>query len=238
MAVQVRCIVYRVVVFWHECVVLSTHMRTVIYEEPSAHVEPSNLDKILAAATVMFADHGTEGTTFRGVGDAAGVSIGGVQHHFKTKKDLLDATNQHVLKQISAILEVPDTHDLDMLTEAGNKLVNIFVEQPHLMNFISRSLVERGQVGRVMFKWFYELADAQGDWFAERGMLPEGIDRVWAALNPVILRVGAFILSDHIDELLPAPFKTPEQIHRWEASISSLIRNGQLNESAPSAPAE
>ncbi|WP_071289527.1 TetR/AcrR family transcriptional regulator [Mycolicibacterium llatzerense] len=214
-------------------------MRTVIYEAaPEAPVEPSSLDKILAAATVEFAEHGSEGMTIRKVGEAADVSTGLVQHYFKTKKDLLEATNQYVLKQISTIVEVPDSHDLDMLTAAGNTLVNIFVEQPHLIAFITRSIVERGEAGRVMFRWFYELADAQGDWFDERGMLPEGLDRVWAALNVVILRVGAFILADHIDELLPAPFKTPEQIHRWEASVNSLIRNGQLNEPRSEAAAE
>lgn len=213
-------------------------MRTVLYK-PAEHAEPENLEKILAAATVMIAEHGSEGTTMRGVGEAAGVSTGLVQHYFKTKERLLEATNEHVLKQIAAILEVPDTDDLDMLTAAGNKLVNIFVDQPHLIAFISRSLIERGKVGSVMFRWFYELSDAQGDWFAERGMLPEGIDRVWATLNPVILRVGAFILADHIDELLPAPFNSPEQIRRWEASISSLIRHGQLNDPAtPDATAQ
>ncbi len=214
-------------------------MRTVIYEAVDAPIEPTTLDKILDAATVEFADHGTEGTTYRRVGETAGVSTGLVQHYFKTKKDLLDATNQHVLKQIAAIVEVPDVHDLDILTAAGNKLVNIFVEQPHLIAFITRSIIEGGEAGRVMFRWFYELSNAQGDWFEERGMLPEGTDRVWAALHPVILRVGAFILADHIDELLPAPFKTPEQIHRWEASVSSLIRNGQLNDpAAPDATAQ
>jgi len=205
-------------------------MRTVIYEAPTEPVEPSSLEKILAAATVEFSEHGSEGMTIRSVGEAAGVSTGLVQHYFKKKEDLLKATNQHVLKQIGSIIDVPDAHDLDMLTAAGNKLVSIFVEQPHLINFITRSIIERGEAGRVMFRWFYELSDAQGTWFEERGMLPEGVDRVWAALNPVILRVGAFILADHIDELLPAPFKTPEQIHRWEASVNSLIRHGQLNQ--------
>ena len=210
-------------------------MRTVIYEAAADEEVDKPREKILAAATVEFSEHGSEGMTIRKVGEAAGVSTGLVQHYFKTKKDLLDATNQYVLKQISTIIEVPDTHDLDMLTAAGNKLVSIFVEQPHLINFITRSIIERGEAGRVMFRWFYELSDAQGEWFAERGMLPEGVDRVWAALHPVILRVGAFILADHIDEVLPAPFKTPEQIHRWEASVNSLIRNGQLNQPSQEA---
>ncbi|MFX6911437.1 TetR family transcriptional regulator, partial [Acinetobacter baumannii] len=49
-------------------------MRTVIYEAVDAPIEPTTLDKILDAATVEFADHGTEGTTYRRVGETAGVS--------------------------------------------------------------------------------------------------------------------------------------------------------------------
>lgn len=206
--------------------------------QPEA-AEPTTREKILDAAATLIAAHGEEKMKMSDVGKSIGLTHGAVQHHFGTKKVLVDETNQHVLKQISAILEVPDTDDAEMLREAGNRLINIFVEQPHLMDYISRSLVDGGDVGKVMFRWFYELSDAQGETFAKKGMLPPGIDRVWAALNVVILRVGAFILEEHINEYLPEPFKTKEQIHRWEDSIFHLIRGGQLIEppTPPDAPA-
>jgi AcrR family transcriptional regulator len=205
-------------------------MATTLYQKTEP--ELTSIDKILEASTRVVAAHGDDGTTFKKVGDAAGVSTGLVQHYFKTKKDLLDATGQHVLKQVSAMLEATPLPERDPLTEAGRRFVSMVTSAPHLMKYISRSLADGGEVGHVMFRWLYELSCTQGDTFAAEGMLAPDLDQVWGALNPVILRVGTFILAEHIGQFLPEPFTTPTQIHRWEKAFADLIRHGQLNEKA------
>ncbi|MFV0252118.1 MAG: TetR/AcrR family transcriptional regulator [Beutenbergiaceae bacterium] len=52
--------------------------------------------RILQAAIEVVAARGLEGTSVRSVAMSAGVSIGAVQHHFKTKEELLAAAMQAV----------------------------------------------------------------------------------------------------------------------------------------------
>ena len=205
-------------------------MGTKLYEHEPASLSP--VDKILEASTRVIAVHGFEGATFRQVSEAADVSVGQVQYYFKTRDKLVAATNDYVLKQLSTKLESAPLPEVDPLTEVGRRLVGIFVEQPHLIDFLSQSIVDKGDVGREMFHWLYGLSVAQGEMFAAKGMLAPNLDKVWAALHPLILRIGAFILSDFIDELLDEPFASRAGIERWENSVRQLIRHGQLNERA------
>ncbi len=205
-------------------------MGTKLYDHEPASLTP--VDAILEASTRVIAAHGFEGATLRQVKDAAGVSLGAVQYYFKTRDELVDATNEYVLKQLSARLESEPIPDLDPLTEVGRRIVETFVQQPHLIDFLSRSIVERGEVGRRVFHWLYGMSVTQGEMFAAKGMLAPNLDKVWGALNPLILRLGAFIMSPFIDELVDEPFASREGIERWENSVRQLIRHGQLNDRA------
>jgi len=140
-----------------------------------------------------------------------------------------------VLKQLSARMDTSPLPALDPLTVAGKRIVATFIEQPHLIKYLGRSIVDSGEVGRRMFFWLYDLSMAQGESFDARGMFDDDFDRTWGALHPLILRLGAFLMADYLDELLGEPFATSTQITRWEASFNRLIRQGQLSEGARSA---
>lgn len=57
----------------------------------------------------LVAAEGIEALTIRRVADAAGVSIGAVQHHFATKSDLLAAAFEQVIADTRARLRLIDT---------------------------------------------------------------------------------------------------------------------------------
>ncbi|HET7074333.1 MAG TPA: TetR/AcrR family transcriptional regulator, partial [Mycobacterium sp.] len=69
-----------------------------------------------------------------------------------------------------------------------------------------------------------------GQWqqLADSGATDADIDVVWAALNPLILTLGAIILRRHLDRHLPEPFTTRTQLQRWEKAVEQLISRGQL----------
>lgn len=54
-------------------------------------------DRILRAARRVFVEHGGAGFSARGVAKQAGMSLGAIQHFFRTKDELLAATLEHVL---------------------------------------------------------------------------------------------------------------------------------------------
>jgi len=53
--------------------------------------------RLLDTVCSLIATNGLDGATVREVAAAAGVSIGAVQHHFRTKDDMLEAAFRHVV---------------------------------------------------------------------------------------------------------------------------------------------
>ncbi|MGY4651339.1 hypothetical protein [Mycobacterium sp. URHB0021] len=56
---------------------------------------------------------------------------------------------------------------------------------------------------------------------------PDAVDVTWAALNPLLLALGAAILRRHVERQMPEPLTTPTQLQRWESSVNSLLQ-GQM----------
>lgn len=52
---------------------------------------PPTRDRILAAATALFAERGAEGVAMRDIAERVGIDVSSVHHHFPTKSGLYDA---------------------------------------------------------------------------------------------------------------------------------------------------
>jgi len=63
-----------------------------------------------------------------------------------------------------------------------------------------------------------------------------GLDLTWAALNSLVLALGAQILRSHIDCHLPEPLNTPMQLERWQKAVNSLLREGLLRRGDHDSP--
>lgn len=59
-------------------------------------------DRLIAAATELFGEHGYEGTSIGAVLEAAGVARGALYHHFPSKEALFDAVLDRVVAEIAA----------------------------------------------------------------------------------------------------------------------------------------
>jgi hypothetical protein len=62
----------------------------------------------------------------------------------------------------------------------------------------------------------------------ERGEVRPDVDLTWAALNSLVLALGAMILRGHIERHLPEPFTTPAQLQRWQDAVNKLLRGGAV----------
>jgi TetR/AcrR family transcriptional regulator, regulator of cefoperazone and chloramphenicol sensitivity len=197
---------------------------------PPAPVEPSSVERIRDAALTNFADHGIAATSLRMVADTAGVSIGLVQHYFRTKAALVSAVENYVLEVVGDALDstpLPEPPS-DSLTEAGRRLTSIMAEQPNVIHYLGRALAEGGVFGLVIFNGLIAISAAQRDQFMQQGTAPPDLDPQWAALLPLILRVGTIMLSPYIERYLGEPFFTEPQLRRWDDAVTRLIRDGQL----------
>jgi AcrR family transcriptional regulator len=68
--------------------------------------------RIRDAALEQFAELGYEGATIRGIAEAAGVSPGLVQHHFRSKEELRAACDQAVLDVVRRKVAAAETGEL------------------------------------------------------------------------------------------------------------------------------
>lgn len=166
----------------------------------------------------------------RCVAEAAGTSIGLVQHYFGTKAALVAAVDDYVLQVIGDAVEsgpLPEP-PADPLAEMGRRVTTLIAEQPHVVDYLGRALVEGDSIGSEIFDGLVGISTAQRDQLSERQQTRPDLDPLWAALNPLVLRLGAIILRTHIERHLPEPFNTPIQLGRWDAAVTAFIREGQF----------
>lgn len=103
--------------------------------------------RIRDAALVEFAERGFKGATLKAVADAAGVSIGLVQHHFGSKQGLQEACDAHVRDTVlGAAGQVQDG------AEVTPEFIGGMYEANELsVRYLARALVEGSPVAVALF---------------------------------------------------------------------------------------
>lgn len=194
--------------------------------------ELSTIERIRHAALTSFARSGTSATTLRGVAAAAGVSLGLVQHHFATKAGLIKAVDDYVFGVVVAAMSQPlSDPPVDSISEVGSRASQIIAEHPDVAAYVGRALVDGSPLGDTLFDTLMDVGVARWQQRAERGETRSDLDLTWAVINGLVLGLGPLSLRTHIDRHLPAPFTTPAQLERWQASVDSLLRDGALRRS-------
>jgi AcrR family transcriptional regulator len=215
----------------------SAEKRFLVARHP-APAEPSSTERIRDAALKSFAAKGIAATSLKTVAEAAGISIGLVQHYYGTKAALIAAVDDYVLQVISNAVEsipLPSPPE-DPLVEMGRRVTALLAEQTDVIDYLGRALAEGESIGSEIFDGLVGISTAQGHSLIEQGQVSPDIDLVWAALNPLMLRLGPIILRAHIERHIPEPFNTPTQLRRWDAAVTALIREGQLRPQMASPP--
>lgn len=104
--------------------------------------------RIRNAALDLYSEYGPDRTSLRAIASEAGVTLGLVQHHYKTKAGLRDAVDQLVVDHFAAALsDVPNTGGPTGLRAARDEAVRkMLTENPPVLNYVRRALLE--PVGR------------------------------------------------------------------------------------------
>jgi AcrR family transcriptional regulator len=201
----------------------------ILLSEPghAAAEELSAIDRIRNAAMKILATHGASGTSLRAVAAAAGVSLGSVQHHFATKAGLVKAVDDWALAVVVTAITQPisDTTP-DSVAEIGDRVTRMIAEQPEIADYIGRALIDGRPVGDMIFDSLLNSGMARWHRRSERGETRADLDLTWAAINSLVLALGALMMRGHIERHLPEPLTSPAQLERWQGSVNSLLREG------------
>jgi AcrR family transcriptional regulator len=165
--------------------------------------------RIVDAALAQFASRGTA-ATMRSIAEAAGVSVGLVQHHFGTKDGLREACDERVL----ALVRVKVANagpggrltDPDFLWSLRNAAVPV-------MPYVARVALEVDDRAAVLFD---EVAALTATWLT--GQWPErfpvGVDRTKGAAAVLLaMSMSTIVMHHHLvrlldlgaDEPIPSP---------------------------------
>lgn len=100
--------------------------------------------RIRNAALDLFAQYGEDRVSMRAIAAEAGVTLGLVQHHFKTKAGVRHAVDQLVVDYFArAIADVPTDGNPGQLASARDDAVRrMLADNPPVVNYIRRSVLE------------------------------------------------------------------------------------------------
>jgi AcrR family transcriptional regulator len=203
-------------------------MKSVLSERDGVTAEdPSSIERIRTAALRTFGTYGTSSTSLRTVAEAAGVSVGLVQHHFVNKAGLIKAVDDHVMSVVvETIAEPIPPPPADSVAEMGSRVTRIVAEHPEIADYVGRALIDGSPLGTSIFDTLTAFGIARWNQRSERGETRPETDVTWAALNSLVLALGTMIMRGHIERQLPEALTEPRQLERWQQSVNMLLRDG------------
>jgi AcrR family transcriptional regulator len=140
-------------------------MSAPIRDKPLRSDARRNRDKLLAAAVVLFAERGTDGS-LEEVAKRAGVGIGTLYRHFPTRDALVEAAYRNEVAQLRAAAD-------ELLAE---------LPPDRALEAWMRRFVEYGSAKRGMRDALHSIAGAGSDLFADtRGQVTEAVAVLLAA---------------------------------------------------------
>jgi AcrR family transcriptional regulator len=192
--------------------------------------EPPSIGRIRDVALRIFAVQGTEATSLRMIANAAGVSIGLVQHYFGTKANLVSAVDDYVMKVLGESLAGPlPSAPANPVAEVADRVTSLIADHVDVIDYLCRALVDSTPMGVRFFDGLVEIGTGHWEELTAQGLTRPGLDPLWLAINPLVLVLGTFMLRSHLDRHLPEPFTTPAQLDRWQRATDNLISSGQLD---------
>jgi AcrR family transcriptional regulator len=187
----------------------------------------SRIERIRNAALISFAKEGISATSLRTVASAAGVSLGLVQHHFVNKAGLIKAVDDYCLSVVIGIVAPPTPEPpADSVAAIGDRVTQVVSEHPDVVDYVGRALVDGSPLGNAIFDTMSAFGTSRWTQRAERGELRDGVDLTWAAINGIVLALGALLLRGHIERQLPESFTSASQLGRWQSAVNQLLRQG------------
>jgi TetR/AcrR family transcriptional regulator, regulator of cefoperazone and chloramphenicol sensitivity len=185
--------------------------------------------RIRNAALEGFARNGVAATSIRDVAQAAGVSAGLVQHHFGTKAVLREAVDEYVVSialEAFADLGADAAGEAGVLEDIADRITSMVRDHHLALLYVARSAAAGEESALGIFSAFVTIADEQFAALKKAGVLQPDVDMRWASLHVVIINLATVLMEPALNRHLDAPFLDPQQLERWNAASTALIRHG------------
>ncbi|NVI90223.1 TetR/AcrR family transcriptional regulator [Actinomadura sp. BRA 177] len=179
--------------------------------------------RIRDAALLLFAERGVKGATFRGIAEAAGVSVGLVQHHFGSKDELREACDAYTVDTVRRLSTASGG--------LGDPGFQAWAERLGLpvRRYLARALVDDSAAAARLFD---DLVGTTEQYFTDP---PPGFDAP-ATRDPhafaaalVAMTVGTEVLHEHLSRVLGADTFTTEGSLRLRRAVLEIFAGRMLS---------
>ena len=149
----------------------------------------------------LFAQYGDERVSLREVAAKAGVQLGLVQYHFKTKAGLRDAVDQLVVDHFAqTIAEVPSNGTPAEVVAARDEAVRDMLERtPAVVDYLRRAMLEPSETRHHLLDTLITVTRNEIAAMRDAGLAsterPESIQVVWV----LVRQLGELLLQPFID---------------------------------------
>lgn len=185
----------------------------------------------------LFAERGFDATSIRDVAAEAGVSSSLVVHHFKTKARLKEATDARLISALaSMIAELPTGEGADFNETAGS-MAEVLRDEPELMNYLRRMLVDGGDAASGVFLGIVEATVTALAAQEAAGIVRPSVDARTRAVFLIVNDLGAIILRDLVEQAIGVDPLGPAGVRQWGAVVMEVYTGGIYAHRAPSPDA-
>ena len=159
--------------------------------------------RIRNAALDLYAQFGEDKVSLRAVAAEAGVTLGLVQHHFKTKSGLRDAVDQLVVDYFAtAIGEAPADGTPAQIATARNESVRGMLEDnPPVVNYVRRAVLEPSTERTHLLEVLVELTSREVGSLRTAGLASTHRAESTQVVAILVRQLGELLLQPLIDSV-------------------------------------
>ncbi|MBT2265775.1 TetR/AcrR family transcriptional regulator [Rhodococcus erythropolis] len=157
--------------------------------------------RIRNAAMDLYAQHGEDRVSLRAVATEAGVSLGLLQHTFKTKAGLREAVDELVANYFAqALAEVPNEGPPEQVSAARDSAVRQMLDaNPPVVNYLRRALLEPDEISTGLLEVFIDLAQSEVGKLRQSGMASTARRESTQIVSVLVRLLGEYMLQPMVD---------------------------------------
>ena len=185
------------------------------------------------AALRLFAEHGHDAVTMRGIAAAAGVSPALVVHHFGSKEGLRAAVDAYAARAFDALfaeLDVADVGDLVVDGQVGGSIAESFARTfppgSPLPAYLRRLLLTGDPAGAALFGRWYAATRRLLDGMTDRGVATASGDPAVRAAFLLVNDLALILLRNEIAAAIGVDPLTPAGLDRWANEATAVYVGG------------
>lgn len=157
--------------------------------------------RIRNAAMDLFAQFGESRVSLRAVAAEAGVTLGLVQHHFKTKAGLVDAVDQLIVDYFdAAVSSIPPTGAPGEVAAARDEAVRKMLhDNPAVVNYVRRAVLEPAETKLGLLESLIQLTRREVTSLRAAGLASTTRRESTQIMEVLVRQFGELLLAPMVD---------------------------------------